>query len=112
MQSAIAPYIFIIPIQSRISFGWPFRQIRPWRVLPKDGHIPFVPNADFVASYRTIGNTYQYARLERVAVILYQTQDYPALRDFFQKMNTQDQTQVVLKSTPASTPATAGACQN
>ena len=42
-------------------------------------------------------STYEYGRLERLAGILYQTKDYPALRDFFQKMNTQDQAQVVLK---------------
>ena len=66
-------------------------------VLPSDTHVSLAPNADFVEEYRNAGGTYEYGRRERVAGILYQTKDYPGLRDFFQKMNTQDQAQVVLK---------------
>jgi hypothetical protein len=71
--------------------------------VPKDAQIPFTPNADFEAKYRGAANLYQYVRLERIAKILYEKADYPGLRDFFQKMNTQDQDQLVL--TGAAAPA-------
>ncbi|MGC2297699.1 MAG: DUF3857 domain-containing protein [Acidobacteriaceae bacterium] len=66
-------------------------------VLPANSTLSLAPNADFVERYKNGNSTYEYGRLERLAGILYQTKDYPALRDFFQKMNTQDQAQVVLK---------------
>jgi transglutaminase-like putative cysteine protease len=68
-------------------------------ILPKDADIPMKPDADYVTKYRSGANIYQYVRLERVATILYETKAYPALRDFYQKTNTQDQAQVVLKLT-------------
>jgi hypothetical protein len=64
---------------------------------PQDAQIPFVPNADFASKYRYAGTTYMYARRVRVANILYDPKDYPSLRDFFQKVNSQDQGQVVVK---------------
>lgn len=67
--------------------------------VPQDAQIPFVPNADFVAKYRTSESTYMYARRLRVANILYETKDYPALRAFFQKVSAQDQQQIVLRLT-------------
>jgi len=78
-------------------------------VLPSDAAFPLGHDADFVERYRSVSGTYQYGRLERLAGILYQTNDYPALRDFFQKMNTQDHAQVVLKMTPAAGQAAPGA---
>lgn len=77
--------------------------------LPADAHFPLAPNADFVENYRSSGGTYQYGRLERIAGILYQTKDYPELRDFFQKINTQDQAQVILKLAPVDHAAVAPA---
>jgi hypothetical protein len=64
--------------------------------VPQDAQVPFMPNADFVAKYRGAGAAYVYARRVRVANTLYETKDYPALRDFFQKVNAQDQGQLVL----------------
>ncbi len=81
-------------------------------VLPGDAEFPLLPNADFVERYKNANSVYQYGRLERVAGILYQTKDYPALRDFFQKINTQDQAQLVLKLTPAADQATAAQGKN
>jgi hypothetical protein len=69
--------------------------------VPQDAQIPFVPNADFVSKYRGAGTGYQYARRVRVANILYDSKDYPALRDFFQKVSAQDQSQLVVKLAPA-----------
>jgi hypothetical protein len=68
--------------------------------VPSDGQVAFAPNADFVSKYRSAGGTYQYARRVRVANILYQTQEYPQLRDFFQKISAQDQQPVVLEQGP------------
>jgi hypothetical protein len=70
--------------------------------VPQDAQLPFMPNADFVSRYRGAGDTYQYARRVRVANVLYQTQDYASLRNFFQKMSAQDQEPVVLKVTAAA----------
>lgn len=75
--------------------------------VPQDAQIPYAPNADFVSRYRSAGTTYQYARRMRVANILYDPKDYAALRGFFQKVNGQDQEQLVLKTAVE----TAGAAQ-
>jgi hypothetical protein len=64
--------------------------------VPQDAQMAFGPNGDLISKYRGAAGIYQYARRLRVANILYQTQDYPALRDFFQKISAQDQQQVVL----------------
>lgn len=68
---------------------------------PKDASLSIAPNADFATKYRAAGHLFQYARLERVANILYQVQDYSGLRDFFQKMNAQDQQQLATIAAPA-----------
>jgi hypothetical protein len=65
--------------------------------VPQDAELPFMPNADFVAKYRGSGTAYVYARRLRVANTLYETKDYSALRDFFQKVNAQDQGQFVVE---------------
>jgi hypothetical protein len=79
--------------------------------VPKDAQIPFAPNADYTSKYRSAATAYAYARRVRVANILYETKDYAALRDFYQKMNTQDQTQVVLAAAPAVAAAGGGGSQ-
>ncbi|HLJ78689.1 MAG TPA: transglutaminase domain-containing protein, partial [Acidobacteriaceae bacterium] len=61
----------------------------------------FAPHVSFEASYEGGPHDFQYTRQEQVSAILYSVQQYPALRDFFQKMNAQDQTQLVLQSLPA-----------
>ena len=79
--------------------------------VPQDAQIPFMPNADFTSKYRGAATAYAYARRVRVANILYEAKDYPALRDFYQKMNTQDQAQVVLVTAPAVAAAAVGGSQ-
>jgi hypothetical protein len=76
-----------------------------------DAEIPFSPNGEYHAHYSTAGHVYEGNRKEVVGVMLYQTTVYPALRDFFQKMNAQDQAQLVLKlaAEPAGSAATASA---
>lgn len=79
--------------------------------LPTGGDIPFVPNADYVVKFVSQGNTIKYGRLLRVANMAYTAAEYPALRDFFQKLNADDQEQVALKiaPVPVEAPATAAA---
>jgi hypothetical protein len=77
-------------------------------ILPKTSAVSYAPSADYAADYRWSGNTYQYNRRLRVSKILYQTKDYPELRDFFQKVNAQDQTQLVLVTTANAAAQTTG----
>jgi hypothetical protein len=80
--------------------------------VPQDGQIPFMPNADFASKYRGAGTTYLYARRLRVANILYELKDYPQLRDFYQKVNAQDQGQLVVHlAAGGSTAASGGASE-
>lgn len=73
--------------------------------VPKEVHVPFAPNADYVANFGGDANTYQYARLLRVANILYKADEYPSLRDFYQKLSADDQEQVALTLAPVASPA-------
>ena len=75
--------------------------------VPPDTQLAFASNADFVSKYRNAGGVYLYARRIRVANILYQTPDYPQLRDFFQKVSAQDQQPAVLNRGPAKAAANA-----
>ncbi|MGA7520910.1 MAG: DUF3857 domain-containing protein [Acidobacteriaceae bacterium] len=75
--------------------------------LPTDAH-QSMPDADFIERYRSGNGIYEYGRLERVASILYPTTEYPALRDFFQKMNAQDHAPLVLELAPSTAQAEPG----
>jgi len=71
--------------------------------VPKESQIPFAPNGDYIAKFVVQGNTYAYGRLLRLANPFYKVDEYAALRSFYQKTNTEDQVQVVLKAGAAST---------
>jgi hypothetical protein len=71
--------------------------------VPKESDVPFVPNADYIAKFATNGNKLAYGRLLRVANFLYKPAEYPALRDFYQKVSADDQGQVALKISPVTT---------
>ncbi|GGG93706.1 DUF3857 and transglutaminase domain-containing protein [Silvibacterium dinghuense] len=64
--------------------------------LPQAATIPFMPNADYTVKFALKGNTFAYGRLIRVGTILYKAEEYPQLREFFQKTAAVDQTQMVL----------------
>jgi hypothetical protein len=64
--------------------------------IPKDIKVPFPNNAVYTAQYATKDNTYSLARVLIVANFLFATSDYGKLKDFFQKVNSQDQQQTVL----------------
>ncbi len=69
--------------------------------VPNSAQIPFPQNAEYIAKYGGSGNTYQQARLLAVGNTLYKKEQYPDLRDFFQKVDGQDKGQVVLDRTAA-----------
>ncbi|MFZ0662448.1 MAG: DUF3857 and transglutaminase domain-containing protein [Acidobacteriaceae bacterium] len=73
--------------------------------LPKGGDIPFAPNADYLTKFVSSPHTYGYGRLLRVASVLYKATEYPALRDFFQKVSASDQSQVALQMVPVAVSA-------
>jgi hypothetical protein len=78
--------------------------------LPKEVNVPLAPYADYVAKFVTKDKTFAYGRLFRLGTSFYKAEEYPQLRDFYQKVNTEDQTQVVLKveAVPATAPAATG----
>ena len=85
--------------------------------LPKGGEIPFSPNAFYTVKFASTPDSYSYARLLAVGNVLYKATEYPALRDFFQKVSAGDQSQAALQISPVvvstsvtapATPAAAG----
>jgi hypothetical protein len=76
--------------------------------VPKDGAVTFSPSLNFDESYKATQNVYHSARREKVAQVLFQKKDYPDLRDFFQKVNAQDQEQLVVVAAPDASAAMAG----
>ena len=79
--------------------------------VPKETKIPFATYGDYVAKFAAgKDNVYAYGRLMRVATPFYKTEEYQDLRGFYQKTNTNDQAQVVLKmdTTVAAAPTPAG----
>lgn len=82
--------------------------------VPTNAQIPLPKNAEYIAKYAGSGSTYQQARLMALGKTVYAKDEYPTLRDFFQKTGAQDQQQVVLDRAPvaASGPASgSGATQ-
>lgn len=77
--------------------------------LPKGGDIPWVPNADYVVKFASSPHMYGYGRLLRVATVFYKATEYPALRDFFQKVSASDQSQAALEVAPVAVSASVAA---
>jgi len=73
--------------------------------VPTDAQIPYPKNAQYIAKYVGSGSVYQQARLLAVGNTVYSKNDYPQLRDFFQKAGAQDQQQVVLQRGGAAAPS-------
>lgn len=72
---------------------------------PSKADISFAPYASFQADYRGGPHVSLYTRLEQLRTVAYKVQQYSDLRDFFQKINAQDQSQLVLQSAQAVTTA-------
>jgi hypothetical protein len=78
--------------------------------LPTDASVPMEKLAAYTVKYKSDGNTYSEDRVIAVGSALYKREEYPELRDFFQKASAQDQQQLVLKRSPVEA-ASAGAAQ-
>jgi hypothetical protein len=76
--------------------------------VPTSAQIPFPKNADYIAKYGGSGSAYQQARLMALGKTVYSKDEYPGLRDFFQKASAQDQQQVVLDRAPVAATAASG----
>lgn len=74
--------------------------------LPREDSVLLPPSAGYAAKFAASGNTFAYGRLFRVASAIYKTTEYQSLRDFFQKVSSDDQQQVVLKT--GSSPSAVG----
>ena len=79
--------------------------------VPTDAQIPLPQSATYVAKYSGSGSTYQQGRLVAVGKTVYSKDQYPQLRDFFQKTGAQDQQQVILDRTAVAATAGQGASQ-
>lgn len=75
--------------------------------VPQDTQIPYPQNARYIAKYGLTGNTCQQLRVLAVGNTIYRKEDYPQLRDFFQKLSAQDQQQIVVERGDAAA-ATSG----
>ncbi len=73
--------------------------------LPTDASVPMEKLAAYTVKYKSDANTYTEDRVIAVGSALYKKEEYPALRDFFQKAGAQDQQQLVLKRSPVETAA-------
>jgi hypothetical protein len=65
--------------------------------LPSNTEIPYPQNAAYQGKYSAANGALALERVVAVANPLYKTTEYPQLRDFYGKMNAQDQQQVVLE---------------
>ncbi len=72
---------------------------------PKDLQIPLPKDAVYQATFKQNPDTLEASRVFVLATSIYGMGDYPALKDFFQKVNAKDQEQAVLQPTVAKTPA-------
>jgi Domain of Unknown Function with PDB structure (DUF3857)/Transglutaminase-like superfamily len=77
--------------------------------LPTNADVPMQQLAAYSVHYKNDANTYAEDRVIAVGAARYKKEEYPELRDFFQKAGAQDQQQLVLKRAAVAT--SAGAAQ-
>jgi hypothetical protein len=68
--------------------------------VPANLKIPFGQSALYQAIYKNENTSYVQVRQLAVGAPIYKPEDYPQLREFFQKGGAQDQEQVILKRSP------------
>jgi hypothetical protein len=73
---------------------------------PKDVQIPLPKDAIYQAAFKQGPDTLEATRVFVLATSIYGVEDYPALKEFFQKVNAKDQEQAVLQ--PSVVVATPG----
>jgi hypothetical protein len=105
--------------ENPIDLNFPYQQVDNFMLelppnvtvesTPKNIEIPLPKTADYAEKFGVKGSTYSYGRLLAMGVPMFEAKEYPALRDFFQKANAQDQEQLVLKLQPMPVAAAAPA---
>jgi hypothetical protein len=73
--------------------------------LPKSMTTVVPIGAEYKSVYGDTANSYKQVRLLAIANSLFETKEYPQLREFYQGAATQDQQQVVLQRTPVAVAA-------
>jgi Domain of Unknown Function with PDB structure (DUF3857)/Transglutaminase-like superfamily len=75
--------------------------------LPKDTEFSYPQNALYSAKFTREAGTVKAVRVMAVANVIYQSSEYPALKDFYQKVNAKDKEPAVLQvgKSSASLPA-------
>jgi hypothetical protein len=65
--------------------------------LPGAAHVSMQQSAAYSAKYSATGKAYNQERVLALGITRFKAEDYPQLRDFFQKAGAQDQQHLVLK---------------
>jgi hypothetical protein len=102
-----------------VDMNYPYSQLDQFKMelppnlatdsLPQAVDVPFLPHADYVETFNSKDNTVTYGRHLRVADAFYKATEYPALREFFQKISADDHQQIALKEIPVPVTAPASA---
>jgi len=64
--------------------------------LPQDGELALPRNALYKASFKQEGGVFSSSRLFLLANSLYAADEYPALRDFFRKVELRDREPLIV----------------
>ena len=97
------PYVFEDKVALKLAPGLSLESV------PTAVQVPLEKMAVYKANYTSQGDTYNEQRIVAMGNTLYKKEEYPELRDFFQKAGAQDQQQLVLKRAPVE--AASGAAQ-
>jgi hypothetical protein len=85
------PYVLNDQVKVKLAPGLAIESV------PTNAKIPFGQSALYQAIYKNENASYVQVRQLAVGTPIYKPEDYPQLRDFFQKSGAQDQEQVILK---------------
>ncbi len=77
--------------------------------LPKDAEFSFPQNTFYSAKFTREAGTLKSVRIMAIGNILYKADEYPQLKDFYQKANAKDKEPAVLQLSQAASPAATGA---
>jgi hypothetical protein len=77
--------------------------------LPKDAEFSYPQNTFYRAKYTREANTLKSERVMAIGTVIYKAEEYPQLKDFYQKANAKDKEPAVLQLSQASGTTTTGA---
>jgi len=112
-QARVKPIFAETKRENPIDLRWPYAtedrvtiKLAPGLSLegvPTDASVPMEKLAAYTVKFKSAANTYSEDRVIAVGSARFKKDEYPQLRDFFQKASAQDQQQLVLKRTPVET---------